>query len=357
MTQPERIDYWNESKRRQIKFCIDEKDRQINQLFDIQEIPEYEGLYGSFDILTSEAPDDIPESDKLSLYLKKYGNYDLINTHQILSQLMKVNESTNGHRDEKQTNDIQKSQRKIAFIDVGANLGWFSMIAAKKGFYSIAFDPMIDNIYAMRNTLCINQDNSSLEYNEEQRKYKPREQNIDKIETRIVDVTKVDKWWDRVQIFDYALGQEQQQCNMYILPYKALDGILICDQKGQYLQDGILYGNGDVITLDDLTNEMPTDFYVGVMKINVNGMEIDVIRGALEFIEKHKVPYIIIKMDKKLMWHQGYKSKQVFELLNKELNYIFHLNNFNGEILDDDQVLEKQLKEQKSLSVYLTLNN
>ena len=39
------------------------------------------------------------------------------------------------------------------------------------------------------------------------------------------------------------------------------------------------------------------------MKINANGMEVDVLRGGVEFILKHKIPYILIKLDNKLMKH------------------------------------------------------
>ena len=39
------------------------------------------------------------------------------------------------------------------FMDIGANLGWYSFVMASKGFKTFAFEPLPENIFAMRYAL------------------------------------------------------------------------------------------------------------------------------------------------------------------------------------------------------------
>lgn len=48
------------------------------------------------------------------------------------------------------------AESDIVFIDIGANVGWFSMLAASKGFRVVAFEPLPSNELAMRMSICLN---------------------------------------------------------------------------------------------------------------------------------------------------------------------------------------------------------
>jgi hypothetical protein len=52
------------------------------------------------------------------------------------------------------------SMSDLTFVDIGANVGWFSYVMAGMGVNVIAFEPMEQNLYLIRKTLC-NPDNSS----------------------------------------------------------------------------------------------------------------------------------------------------------------------------------------------------
>jgi FkbM family methyltransferase len=43
-------------------------------------------------------------------------------------------------------------------LDIGANVGWHSVVAAALGFTVLAFEPMDRNVACIRRTLCENPD-------------------------------------------------------------------------------------------------------------------------------------------------------------------------------------------------------
>ena len=45
---------------------------------------------------------------------------------------------------------------RAVFLDIGANLGWYSMLFAQAGFDVIAVEAMQRNADAIRSTLCLN---------------------------------------------------------------------------------------------------------------------------------------------------------------------------------------------------------
>ena len=53
----------------------------------------------------------------------------------------------------------QFPRSEIVLIDIGANLGTFSLAAAAMGFSVYAFEPMLTNIRAVRQSLCANKFN------------------------------------------------------------------------------------------------------------------------------------------------------------------------------------------------------
>lgn len=48
------------------------------------------------------------------------------------------------------------SEDNIALFDIGANIGWFTFLAASRGFRVVAFEPLPSNELAMRMSICLN---------------------------------------------------------------------------------------------------------------------------------------------------------------------------------------------------------
>jgi hypothetical protein len=43
---------------------------------------------------------------------------------------------------------------EVIFMDIGANVGWFTVNAAAMGYTVFAFEPTSPNVFAIRHTLC-----------------------------------------------------------------------------------------------------------------------------------------------------------------------------------------------------------
>eukprot|EP00347_Sterkiella_histriomuscorum_P002729 403367030 len=285
-------------------------------------------------------------------------------------------------------------------MDVGSHLGYYSLVMAQQGFRSIAFEPLLDNTYALRSSLCINADNSTLEFQDEdldlsdQLNYEPifktkrdikrekfeqfntqkqrfqekqkdlnqeqmevdheyinMKQNLDEFKLQFQQEEKnigikidqaihqyfeeeqhlkyQENWWDRVEIYDYGLGLEQQTCDIFNFPYKELDAIVKCDLKGQYIENANKIGEIEVLSLDDFIDEFPSNYKISVMKLNANGMELQIIRGGLKFLKKYQIPNIVITVDSQMLSYQGYSPDQIYTTLT-ELGYNFHKDSFQG---------------------------
>ena len=63
------------------------------------------------------------------------------------------------------------------------------------------------------------------------------------------------------------------------------------------------------------------------MKLTANGMELAIIRGGEKFIRSHKIKYILLTIDTRLLAFQGYKPDLVYITL-ASMNYRFRKDSF-----------------------------
>lgn len=81
-------------------------------------------------------------SDIVSDRIHHYGDWEIENIELFIQKLRKVKKDN--------------PNKKIAYFDLGANVGWYSFIAAQNDFYVAAFEPLKENIFAIRKTICLN---------------------------------------------------------------------------------------------------------------------------------------------------------------------------------------------------------
>jgi len=94
-------------------------------------------MYSNFLILAYYKGKDI-----VSDSVMKYKYWELYDTERIMKQLDVLNKSV--------------GNKTLIFVDVGANIGWFTFAAASKGYKVQAFEPFSRNNFALGFALCLN---------------------------------------------------------------------------------------------------------------------------------------------------------------------------------------------------------
>ena len=137
----------------------------------------------------------------------------------------------------------------LTFIDIGANVGWFSLNMAALGVNVLAFEPMEENIQLIK---------KSLELKE----------NIDSGVS------------DRITLYPYGLGIKEETCYLYSDNLNVGDGHVNCveHESEVHLQENYsIHGKIDVKRLDDIIKL--EGIAVPVVKMDVEGYEANVFEG------------------------------------------------------------------------------
>lgn len=146
------------------------------------------------------------------------------------------------------------------FMDIGANIGTYSILMAKLGLKVYAFEPITSNYNALRINLILN--------------------NLEK----------------QVRVFNVALGEKKQKAEFAfdLTNTGASHKVGIDLETDPEDQEQII--QADIVPLDSLTKKLNIDNNTKVfMKIDVEGMEEDVLKGAQNFLKNH--PNILIVME------------------------------------------------------------
>lgn len=148
------------------------------------------------------------------------------------------------------------------FVDVGANVGWFTAVVASWGHRVVAFEAMQTNANMIRNTLCRN----------------PQLKN-------------------KVELHEVALGQKDQKCYIWSFDINTGDGSIYCgeglDSLKKFLVNNTIgsytvKGEMQMRRLDDMLDED-----IKVLKVDVEGAERDVLRGAARLLTSRRVHYVM----------------------------------------------------------------
>eukprot|EP00457_Paulinella_chromatophora_P012556 gb/GEZN01012773.1/.p1 GENE.gb/GEZN01012773.1/~~gb/GEZN01012773.1/.p1 ORF type:complete len:342 (-),score=25.33 gb/GEZN01012773.1/:30-998(-) len=164
----------------------------------------------------------------------------------------------------KQITDITSSlpQDKV-FLDIGANFGYFTLLAAKLGYEVYAFEALMANREIIQASLCLNHELRG-----------------------------------RVRLYGYALAEVQGKCRIVSHPINFSDGLMICDDSfevGSFLYGGVPYVVRETVVTARLDTLLPHGLRVDVLKIDVEGAEYLALQGAARlFGSGSRKPRIIL---------------------------------------------------------------
>ena len=185
---------------------------------------------------------------------------------------------------ERQTSAVFKEiiQPGMVIVDIGANIGYFSFLSAilsgPTGSVH-AFEPCPEYRKRMLNSLECN-------------------------------------CFDQIRVMPYALSDKKQQRNLYKgLASARMEKWTHADPVFNKIHDVIVV---DCMTLDDYSSQNLSR--LDVLKIDVDGHEVNVVNGGRNTIEKYK-PVIVIELYEPALNDAGTSVTELLDIF-EELNYV-----------------------------------
>jgi len=152
---------------------------------------------------------------------------------------------------------------QLTFVDIGGNIGWFSLSMAAMGLEVLTFEPMTSNIDMIKRSLCT--------------------------ETNLESGVS-----GRVTLFPFGLGPKEESCFVISHDINEGDGHTLCGKSESEIKVPSDYSiRGKIITkrLDDVVSSEGKK--IVLVKMDVEGYEANVVEGGRSFLLDSKIPYIV----------------------------------------------------------------
>ena len=192
---------------------------------------------------------------------------------------------------------------EIYFLDIGANIGWYSLFLAKNGYNVLSFEPSEINNYIFKKNYCFDRD---------------------------LNITIINK----------GLYNDEKKCNYYTKEENKGFGTVFCDENKNITKN--LNKSGQV-TLTKLSNYIPflLSKNLALIKIKIDGSEGKAIEGGIKLITKHHIPFIFLEFNPEGLEQHGTNPIKLLKMFLR-YGYKFPNNNFfDSEFLSINDIMEK----------------
>ena len=232
----------------------------------------------TFDMLIY--PDD--SHDYVSGWIRQHGEWEKKSSKLLLEAMQ--------HACDK----LGVSQESAVFLDIGANIGWYSLLFAASGFTVMSFEPMSANEQLLRRSICLNAE-----------------------------------FQDRVTYHtDLLSDRAHRNCTIYTSTNNVGDGTVTCEQDFSSKENVEVHAVGlDMTTLDSVLEKVRTP--IMVLKMDVEGHESLVLKGGDTSIFRAEVPYLMFEFVPSWMKDKGENPDDFLSMLVDE-GYVIHTDSFEG---------------------------
>ena len=192
---------------------------------------------------------------------------------------------------------------EVYFLDIGANIGWYSLFIANNGYNVLSFEPSEIHNYIFKKNYCLNDE---------------------------VNITIINK----------GLYDDEKKCNYYTKEENKAYGTVFCEENKNITKN--LNESGQVI-LTKLSNYMQflLNNKLAVMKIKIDGSEGKAIEGGIKLITKYHIPFIFLEFNPKGLEQHGTDPIKFLKMFLR-YGYKFPNNNFfDSEFLSINDIMEK----------------
>jgi FkbM family methyltransferase len=188
-------------------------------------------------------------------------------------------------------------QKNDVFIDIGANIGWYSIIMSK-------ILPSSCKIFS----------------------FEP-----DPLNLEILSKNKDQNQCDNIDIIPKALGKESSESTLYLYPDKNRGRHSLIPLNRD--QDKL---SVEVVSLDAFLLEQNIDLTrIRFLKIDIEGFELPALQGAVKTL--NEVPYILMEFSPELMRVGGFNPGDLVELMS---NFGFQAHQIQGGALEELSLID-----------------
>ena len=153
---------------------------------------------------------------------------------------------------------------QVTFVDIGANIGWFSTVYANAGYKVISFEPMPANEIVLRQNQCL----------------------------FYAKHTATSRW----TYYNIGLGEKRDSCKMISHSTNLGDGHTKCGPSITIDPGYILRASIDIYPLDYVIeiDGRHRDLRIGAVKMDVESFEKFVILGGIKFFKK--IEFLVVEL-------------------------------------------------------------
>lgn len=194
------------------------------------------------------------------------------------------------------------NREDIYILDIGSNLGWYSLFIAKYGYNILSFEPSDVNHYILKKNYCLN---------------------------RELNITFIKK----------GLYSEDRNCDFYVSSGNIGDGWVFCDTPHNLTH---LNKTGEA-SLTKLSNyeSFLISHNLALVKIDAEGSEGKAIEGGIKLITKYRVPFIFLEFSPESLIQHGTNPRDFLKLFVRNGYKIAWYNFFSDDYLTIDDIMER----------------
>ncbi len=194
-------------------------------------------------------------------------------------------------------------RKSVTILDIGAEVGWYTMSFASKGFRVVAFEPMHANWYMLSKSMCINQSHDII-------------------------------------LINAALGPAETECTLYAEEINKGNAHLYCGGQRPPSPSYVRLATVSVLKLDDFADFMGN---LVAIKMDIEGSEHNAVKGGRKvFLDRH-VPFILTEYGPHMIREKGGDPIAYLTEL-QDAGYRFSMDNFGTPYVSIDQILAERTR-------------
>ena len=231
-------------------------------------------------------------NDIVSKIILESGKWEPVETQSLLSSLSYYTKKKN------------ILENDVYILDIGANIGWYSLILGRNGFNIISFEPSKINYYILLKNYCLNKDIS-------------------------------------MTIINRGLDIEEKNSTIYH-PLENLGDAIVFHNESKINKSNYYK---EEIKLTRLSNyiEYLKDKNLALIKLDIEGFEEKAIKGGIDLIIKNHIPFILMEFQPNLLKKQGTDPRTFLEIFEKNGYKMSEKGFFSKKYASIDNLIQRVL--------------